>query len=793
MKLSGYTIVDIGQEEDKLLSQFSEQAGYYLQQALTFREYSKKKTAGSYYAKEMLNYFYIEQNNKKIPFGEFVLSDNCNITFFERMLAKMNAKFIPVISTALTIGSSDPETELWLDWMNKSDINERVKTAANGWTAKDGTETKPEELMWIDLAYSDKAYTLYEQLQNFANVYKESVQVKETKGLKGVTREDQDALAGMTEAQAEKALEDVTADQAASAAELDVYERLNAFTTKSGEKLGEFFVRMGSMKVDREGNLRELYSMVDGLSTAQFASVKTSGVEGLLKTLTVSGFNEESFKKLRSECYKKLSELGLGEGINVWEDCVDSSKIVAQTTEFIRQNKAGKLNTEYEESLVTHLTKWDKAMAIIEITSMIYSGIWMITDGLVKLATGATFTAVVWGWATTLWAMGGIAGEEKDNGAQAKRDPSMIYQRKQYISGIYVGVGDTHAKAIAAVYAKIAAASGKTTLLSELDEVVFYSLGSKIGNTWYRRSGAKEEGEKYAYIGVTRTDSRSEAIYGLLKYYTDSDNNPEELTVNAKCRNLLTEEGRIVLDKNTTLSPEAFEHNYRSFKADYEYDNKKIVPEAHAKFEEGYDLALSNADKARMWEYIGAGVSIAFGLMAVAGGIMKIIELATYYDPEFEQIPRYIVDEKDITRQDESGFTIVLHNDYAYYKIVTCNRKAKGTSGDADHNWWTSGAQKNVDKYTEWGCGDYSDLNGDVGKQWLSLYYSKNENENPIIADSLKAVVGSKDIPAGYETGIHMFGEDTSFNLNNSLYVWDDSADSVNVYFKTDSAASSMD
>ncbi len=53
------------------------------------------------------------------------------------------------------------------------------------------------------------------------------------------------------------------------------------------------------------------------------------------------------------------------------------------------------------------------------------------------------------------------------------------------------------------------------------------------------------------------------------------------------------------------------------------------MPEAHAKFEEGYDLALSNADKARMWEYIGAGVSIAFGLMAVAGGIMKIIELAT--------------------------------------------------------------------------------------------------------------------------------------------------------------------
>ncbi len=115
MKLSGYTIVDIGQEEEKLLPQFSEQAKYYLQQALAFRELNKKKTVGSYYAKEILNYFYIEQNNKRVAFSDYVLSDSCDLTFFERMLAKMNAKFIPVISSALTIGSSDPETDLWVN------------------------------------------------------------------------------------------------------------------------------------------------------------------------------------------------------------------------------------------------------------------------------------------------------------------------------------------------------------------------------------------------------------------------------------------------------------------------------------------------------------------------------------------------------------------------------------------------------------------------------------------------------------------------------------------------------
>ena len=56
----------------------------------------------------------------------------------------------------------------------------------------------------------------------------------------------------------------------------------------------------------------------------------------------------------------------------------------------------------------------------------------------------------------------------------------------------------------------------------------------------------------------------------------------------------------------------------------------------------------------------------------------------------------------------------------------------------------------------------------------------------PILASSLKVVVDSNDVPAGYTTGIHMFGEDAAFNLNNKLYCWNDKAKSVMVYFKTD-------
>lgn len=134
---------------------------------------------------------------------------------------------------------------------------------------------------------------------------------------------------------------------------------------------------------------------------------------------------------------------------------------------------------------------------------------------------------------------GGKVGEKTGDSAAEKRDPTMLYQKKQYISGVYVGVGDTHSKAVADVYSKMASATkSKNILLSEPDEVILYSLRTKSNNTWYSRDDAKESGEKYAYIGVTRTDSRNEALYGLLKYYTDSNKAPDELTVEDSAKNV---------------------------------------------------------------------------------------------------------------------------------------------------------------------------------------------------------------------------------------------------------------
>lgn len=65
------------------------------------------------------------------------------------------------------------------------------------------------------------------------------------------------------------------------------------------------------------------------------------------------------------------------------------------------------------------------------------------------------------------------------------------------------------------------------------------------------------------------------------------------------------------------------------------------------------------------------------------------------------------------------------------------------------------------------------------------------EGQDPILACSLKTVTKSTEVPSGYSTGIHMFGEDNAYNLNNTNFVWDEDAPSIFVYFKADDSAAS--
>ncbi len=198
--------------------------------------------------------------------------------------------------------------------------------------------------------------------------------------------------------------------------------------------------------------------------------------------------------------------------------------------------------------------------------------------------------------------------------------------------------------------------------------------------------------------------------------------------------------------------------------------SRAVVSNGNYSVETRY-LDATYASRSTMCKYLTVGFSVAAVILAGITTYLAYRDMVNHYKVDFTPIPQYMVDEKDITAFNEKGEKIVIKNQSAFYKAVECNR----TSSDEFY--------KNL--------GTCADMNGDVGQQWLALYAQKSEAEAPILANSLLVKVKDTNIPAGYTTGIHMFGTKSAANLNSELYDWNKSAPSIMVYFKVDTAAKS--
>ncbi|MBQ4261931.1 MAG: hypothetical protein II709_08625, partial [Ruminococcus sp.] len=176
------------------------------------------------------------------------------------------------------------------------------------------------------------------------------------------------------------------------------------------------------------------------------------------------------------------------------------------------------------------------------------------------------------------------------------------------------------------------------------------------------------------------------------------------------------------------------------------------------------------AKSQKFWHRMEIGFNVAFAVLALTSVILTAYDLYRYYNVDYTPIPKYIVDEADITTLDDDGSRIVVRNDAAYYTVAPTNRA------------------KTHEQYKS--LQDYADLNGDAGKEWLALYYNKDDSREPILADSLKAVTGTTSMPEGYTKGIHMFGSTAAANLTDSRYTYNDDLNGIYVYFKTEATSS---
>ena len=188
---------------------------------------------------------------------------------------------------------------------------------------------------------------------------------------------------------------------------------------------------------------------------------------------------------------------------------------------------------------------------------------------------------------------------------------------------------------------------------------------------------------------------------------------------------------------------------------------------------EGAESMAENVGRLRVGSFILCG---AFVALAAFNIYISWIELKYYYHVDFTPIPKYIVDETDITTINDKGEKEFLRNETAYYRVVECNRRSM-SKGSYEKYY-----EKRITQ-----IGDYGDLNGTAGKEWLALYTVKYKNAAPILADSLLVKTGadSSTPPDDYKMGIHMFGEKNAYNLQNNKLLYRD-PEAIRIWFKQD-------
>ncbi len=179
--------------------------------------------------------------------------------------------------------------------------------------------------------------------------------------------------------------------------------------------------------------------------------------------------------------------------------------------------------------------------------------------------------------------------------------------------------------------------------------------------------------------------------------------------------------------------------------------------------------AIRSAGTARNWmkyfHYAGIAMTAVSVVLMLASLWSTYNDLQEYYNVEFTPIPARMVDES-VNENDEKVYT--------YYIPAKCNR--------ADAKMVTDETKL---------LGDYGDLNGDVGRQWVALYTTKDKAAgNPITTD-FTVQYNNTALPNEGCNVLSMFGEDSAQNLTNeqSGYTYDDDKDGIYMFFNTDASA----
>ncbi len=139
-------------------------------------------------------------------------------------------------------------------------------------------------------------------------------------------------------------------------------------------------------------------------------------------------------------------------------------------------------------------------------------------------------------------------------------------------------------------------------------------------------------------------------------------------------------------------------------------------------------------------------------------------DVKAYYNTEFTAIPSHMVNQ-GVDENDEKVFT--------YYSAVKCNREEQGMVTDNN-------------KLLE----DFGDLNGDVGRQWVALYTTKDKAAGDPITTDIVVQYKDTNIPDD-RNPLSIFCESVAQNLTNEKmgYTYNDSKGGIYLFYGADENA----
>ncbi len=185
----------------------------------------------------------------------------------------------------------------------------------------------------------------------------------------------------------------------------------------------------------------------------------------------------------------------------------------------------------------------------------------------------------------------------------------------------------------------------------------------------------------------------------------------------------------------------------------------------------GYDQKVRNLNSglgtAEKWSQVMRYASIAMTCVTLVllgfSAWSTYNDLKEYYNADFTPIPQHMVDQATNDKDEKV---------YTYYNAVECNRAAANMVTDSNKL-----------------LGDFGDLNGDVGRQWVALYTTTDKAAGDPLTTDFVVQYNDTNIPDD-TVALSMFGESVAQNLTNKKlgYTYADGKSGIYLFYSTDSS-----